>query len=122
MSARLRKSRVVKERDPRSVRLLGIAFGACSAGAALLLFPLWTRVEITAMRYRLTELRAERDALVEQHKALRLERSALRTLPRVERLARERLGLQPARPDQVFTLGESGSLASAPPSGRRNRI
>jgi cell division protein FtsL len=122
MSARLRKSRVVKERDPRSVHLMAVTFGACSAGAALLLFPLWTRVEATAMRYRLMEMRAERDALVEQQKALRLERSALRSLPRVEKLARERLGLQPARPDQVFTLGDSGRLASAPPSRRRNQI
>jgi cell division protein FtsL len=122
MSARLRKSRVIKERDPRSVRLLTITFGACSAGAALLLFPLWTRVEVTAMRYRLMELRAERDALLEQQKSLRLERSALRSLPRVEQLARERLGLQPARPDQVYTLGESGRLAAAPSSRRRGQI
>jgi cell division protein FtsL len=120
VSARLRRSRLVKERDPRSLRLLGVAFAACSAGAALLLFPLWTRVEITSTRYRLMELRAERDALAERQKELRLERSALRSLPRVEKLARERLGLQPAKPEQVFTLGESGRLAAAPASRRRN--
>jgi cell division protein FtsL len=110
MSRVLRRRRLVKERDPRSVRQLGVLFCMCAGAGALFLFSLWQRVELTGLRYRMMELRNERDALLETHENLRLERSELRSLPRVEILARQRLGLEPAEPPRVFTVNESGEL------------
>ena len=113
MSPTLRRRRLVKERDPRSVRQLGVLFCMCAGAGALFLFSLWQRVELTGLLYRMMELRNERDVLLETHENLRLERSELRSLPRVEKLARQRLGLEPAEPPRVFTVDESGGLVAA---------
>lgn len=121
---RLRRRRVVKERDPRSLRQLATLFCMCAGATAVFLFSLWQRVELTGLRYRILELQAERHALAETQKALRLERTALRSLQRVEKLARQRLGLAPADPKQVFTVGDAGELVSAgvfPSSRPRHR-
>ncbi len=110
---RLRRRRLVKERDPRSMRQLAVLFALCAGASGLFLFSLWQRVELTGLRYRLMDLRAERDALAGAQKALRLERAELMSLPRVERLARERLGLVPAAPERTFTVDRNGELVAA---------
>jgi len=113
VSHRLRKRRLVRERDPRSMRQLGVLFALCAAATALFLFSLRQRVELTRLNYRIEELRGKRAALVETQKGLRLERSALRSLPRVERLARQRLGMAPAEPQQMLVASDAGVVAAA---------
>ncbi len=117
MSRRIRKTRIVKERDPRSVHQLGALFLLCAAAAVLFLFSLWQRVELTGLHYQIEKLRSERDALLEIQKQLRVQRSALRSLPRVERIARQGLGLRPPAPGKIFAVDRSGRLiatAAAP--------
>ena len=117
MSRRLRKARVVKERDRGRLRQLLTLFALCAAATGLFLFSLWQRVELTALQYRIMDLRSQRDLLEEDRKNLSLERLQLRSLPRVEKLARERLGLSPAQPQQIYTAGDAEGLAA----GRRRR-
>jgi cell division protein FtsL len=124
VTSRLRRSRLVKEHDRGRLRQLLTLFGLCAGATALFLFSLWQRVELTALQYRIMELRTERDALEEARRGLRLERLQLRSLPRVEKVARERLGLAPALPRQIYTAGVSGDLAIAgaqPAPGRPQR-
>lgn len=113
MSRRIRKSRVVRERDPRSMRHLAFLFMLCAAATSLFLFSLWQRVELTGLHYQIEQLRADRDQLLETQKQLRVKHSELRALPRVERIARKRLGLTSARALQLYAFDGSGSLIAA---------
>jgi cell division protein FtsB len=113
MSRRIRKTRVVRERDPRSMRRLAFVFLLCAAAASLFLFSLWQRVELTGLHYQIEKLRAERDELLETQKQLRVKRSELRALPRVENIARRKLGLVSAKAPQLYAFDDSGRLVAA---------
>lgn len=113
MSRRVRKTRVVRERDPRSMRHLAFLFVLCAAAASLFLFSLWQRVELAGLHYRIEKLRAERDELLEAQKQLRVKRSELSALPRVEKIARGKLGLVSARSRQLYAFDDSGRLVAA---------
>lgn len=113
MSRRVRKARMVRERDPRSVRHLGFLFLLCAAAASLFLFSLWQRVELTGLHHQIEKLRADRDELLETQKQLRVKRSELRALPRVERIARRKLGLRSPSAPQLYAFDHTGRLVAA---------
>jgi len=113
MSRRVRKARVVRERDPRGMRHLGFLFLLCAAAASLFLFSLWQRVELTGLHYQIEKLRTERDELLEKQTQLRVKRSELQALPRVERIARGKLGLRSATAPQLYAFDHTGRLVAA---------
>ncbi len=113
MRRRVRRARVVRERDPHSMRHLGFLFLLCSAAASLFLFSLWQRVELTGLHHQIENLRADRNELLETQKQLRVKRSELRALPRVERIARGKLGLQTATAPQLYAFDHTGRLVAA---------
>ncbi len=89
-------SRRIKEMIPALV--------VCGALAATGLFHTWQRVDGIRLSYRLSEVTAEHQALLRSNEHLRLEVATLKAPSRIERLARENLGMLPPRPSQVTVV------------------
>jgi cell division protein FtsL len=85
------------------VRALGPAVVAL---ATIIGLSVWTRTEVTALRYRISQLRDEESAMRRDVERLRIEVAALASPDRIEREAR-RLGLKRPRPGQIVPLRSS---------------
>jgi cell division protein FtsL len=82
-----------------------VALGLLIMGGALLY--VWQHTQVVRLGYAIEGLRERQAALVQEHKALRLEMGQLRSLRRVEEIARKRLGMVTAKPGQIVLLPES---------------
>jgi cell division protein FtsL len=67
----------------------------------------WQHIYVVRQGYGLERLRETHARLVQENKALRLEAGQLRSLRRVEEIARFRLGMITPKPGQVVLLPES---------------
>lgn len=94
-------SRVVRERDRRRLRAMGLALGlsACLMVGALGVVGL--KVQHVLLSYRLDALRAARGELDELNRQLRVELATLRSLARIEDKALAELGMVSPAPQQV---------------------
>jgi cell division protein FtsL len=81
--------------------------GLCLLFLAGALFYVWQHVYVVRQGYELERLRETHAKLVQANKALRLEAGQLRSLRRVEEIARTRLGMVTPKPGQVILLPES---------------
>lgn len=75
-----------------------------AAGVALA----WPRLHDLRLRYDFRALLAQQEELVRQNQRLRLERASLRSLARIEEIARRDLGLTDPRDGQVVWVEASG--------------
>jgi cell division protein FtsL len=64
----------------------------------------WTGVKLVRLSYDYQELRTEHSRLYRENRLVRLERESLRSLPRVEAIARNDLGMKNARPQQTVAV------------------
>ncbi len=87
--------------DAASLAGLGLL---CLAGA---LFYVWQHVHVVRQGYELERLRQTHAKLVQENKALKLEAGQLRSLRRVEEIARRELGMVTPKPGQVVILPET---------------
>ena len=71
------------------------------------LFYVWQHIYVVRQGYELERLRGTHAKLVQENKMLRLEAGQLRSLRRVEEIARVRLGMLTPKPGQVVLLPES---------------
>jgi cell division protein FtsL len=101
---RIVNQNVVRETDGRSIRDYIVATGL----AALFLLGLfvygWQHYQWIQYGYRIQEAQKKKEQLAEIGQQLRLERAALRSLQRIEQLARRDLGMMLPLPGQVVTL------------------
>ncbi|OGB93877.1 MAG: hypothetical protein A3G35_17190 [candidate division NC10 bacterium RIFCSPLOWO2_12_FULL_66_18] len=74
--------------------------------AAALLY-VWQHTSVVRLGYEIEQLRERQAALVQESKGLRLELGQLRSLRRVEDIARKRLGMVAPKPGQVVVIPES---------------
>jgi len=74
-------------------------------GGALL--HVWQHIHVVHQGYAIERLREMHAKLVQENKALRLEAGQLRSLRRVEEIARTRLGMVTPKPGQVVLIPES---------------
>jgi cell division protein FtsL len=81
--------------------------GLCLLFLAGALFYVWQHVYVVRQGYELERLRETHAKLVQENKLLRLEAGQLRSLRRVEEIARVRLGMVTPKPGQVVLLPES---------------
>jgi cell division protein FtsL len=81
--------------------------GLCLVFLAGALFYVWQHVYVVRQGYDLERLRETHAKLVQENKALRLEAGQMRSLRRVEEIARMRLGMVAPKPGQVVLLPES---------------
>ena len=68
------------------------------------LFHVWTRHMATELGYRLSAEQNIKDELQSENKSLHLEISTLKSSKRLEAIARERLGMDTPKPEQVRYL------------------
>ncbi|MCZ6515247.1 MAG: cell division protein FtsL [Acidobacteria bacterium] len=98
-------SALVRIAAPRRRRHYGRLF---LCGFVVFLFALaygWQHFQYIRFQYRIADLKAEETKLIEWNHKLRLEKSSLERLERVEAIATKQLGLQRARPEQVIFIG-----------------
>jgi cell division protein FtsL len=67
----------------------------------------WQHIHVVRLGYEIEGLREEQAALVQENKALKLEMGQLRSLKRVEEIARQRLGMVTPKPGQVVLIPDS---------------
>jgi cell division protein FtsL len=91
--------------EPAQFRRLVLAGMALSA---FLLLLTWSRVRVLANGYQISELRAERDSLLNEHRRLERRFQEMQSLNYTEQVARQRLGMVDVNPNRVVTLKKQG--------------
>ena len=114
-------SRVVKIADPKRAREMSVFLGALCCLFLLVMTYAWQHFSAIEYGYRIESLKAQREALVESNRALRLEESSLRDPGRIDLLAR-RMGLQSPDAGQVLMLDTGTSDPGAPVMASISRI
>jgi cell division protein FtsL len=103
-------SGVVREVDPRSRREIVLIIVLVAVLAAGLGLYAWPALEIRRAGQEGALLDRQKESLIEENRKLRLERSSLENLPRVEAIARKN-GLTEPRPEQTFVIEVERPLA-----------
>jgi cell division protein FtsL len=70
--------------------------------AGSLIFHLWVRGQITYTGYRIQELSRLEESLMRTNEKLIVREGALQSPERIDRIARDQLGMAPMRPEQVL--------------------
>ncbi|MBI3781507.1 MAG: cell division protein FtsL [candidate division NC10 bacterium] len=68
------------------------------------LFYVWQQIQVVRLGYQIEHIQGERIALIRQEKELRFEVSRLKSLRRVEEIARHQLGFTSPKPGQVIVV------------------
>lgn len=68
------------------------------------LFFVWSRVQVTSFEYDLSQMESTLREMQQETASLRLEAASLRSPERIERVARNELGLRLPSPEQVITV------------------
>lgn len=106
-STQLKKQQPVRERDPVHFRSLMLILLTSSLIVLGILSHIWRGVEILAMGYRMRAIYAQQTMLKEQRQKLILEKAALRSLDRIEKIASSQLNLVKPNPDQIIILSKT---------------
>ena len=112
-------SRIVKVDDPRRTKEMRAFSIALSIFCLLVLCYAWQHFRSIEYGYKISELKSQRDSLVEMNRELHLEDASLRNPERIDTMARK-LGLQSPQAGQVMRLdgsaeGSAPVMASASP-------
>jgi cell division protein FtsL len=81
-----------------------VALGVLILAAAL--GYVWQHIHVVRLGYEIERLRERQAVLVQENKTLKLEMGQLRSLKRVEEIARRRLGMVAPKPGQVVLVPE----------------
>ena len=106
-------SRLVKIEDPkrgREMRQFGVALGCLFL---LAMTYTWQHFKAVEYGYKVESLKLQRDGLLEENRALRLEEASLRSPDRIDRLARN-FGMQPPQAGQVVRMDSVSADSGAP--------
>ncbi len=68
------------------------------------LFFVWSRIQVFEFEYAISSLETELRESEQENRQLRLEAASLRNPSRIERLARNELGLRLPTPSQIITV------------------
>jgi cell division protein FtsL len=97
-------SQVVRERDPRAGRELWLLLAVVAALVAGLVLYAWPSLELRQAAQARARMEKEKEGLIEENRKLRLERSTLENLRRVEAIATRELGLVTPPPERVVVV------------------
>lgn len=70
----------------------------------ILLFHVHQQYQVVHLGYSIAQVTREHHVLHEEHKKLRIEAAVQGRAARMNQLAKERFGLEPTRPEQVFIV------------------
>ena len=106
-------SRLVKVEDPkrsREMRQFGVALGCLFL---LVMTYTWQHFKAVEYGYKVESMKAQRDGLLEESRALHLEDASLRAPDRIDKLARD-FGMQPPQAGQIIRMDSAIGEASTP--------
>jgi cell division protein FtsL len=103
--------------DRRGLARFVAGTAACTLLAAAALFHAWVRTQVTEEGYRLSRVSAENQQLLREREHLTLQAALLKSPGRIEQLAREKLGMGPARAEQIVVLAEKRLSAASRAGG-----
>jgi cell division protein FtsL len=106
-------SRLVKVEDPkrgREMRQFGVALGCLFL---LVMTYTWQHFKAVEYGYKVESMKAQRDGLLEENRALRLEQASLRAPDRIDKLARD-FGMQPPQAGQIVRMDSAAADTSTP--------
>ena len=89
----VRNNQIVREIDERRMRDLWQSLGIGMVLVLVLLFSAWQHFELLRHGYRLEQMQRERAAEAEINRHLRLEMESLRAPQRIEKIAKDELGM-----------------------------
>ncbi len=110
-------SRLVKVTDPARKREMMMFVGALALLFAMVMVYAWQHFSAIEYGYRLEQMKAQRDALVETNRTLRLEEASLRDPARIAVLAQD-MGLQSPQAGQTMRLEPGDNDAGGPVMAR----
>jgi len=111
---RIDNTRLCRQRDPGFLRETSALIAGTLVCLTVVLFCAWMQFEAVHAGYRLEELRAQHDKVLEWNRNLRLEQAALLDPMRIDQLARNRLGLAEPPAHQLTPLGSVPQGGTAP--------
>jgi cell division protein FtsL len=118
---RIANHNVIREADTKSHRDYVIV----TALASIFLFGLfaygWQHYRWIQYGYRIQAAQKQREQLVEIGQQLRLERASLRSVQRIDAIARRELGMVVPSPGQLVTLRSAAPLTSPSPTHQPSR-
>ena len=111
---RIDNSHLVRPRDPGYVRDSAALLGGALVCLAVILLCAWQHFRFIHTGYRLEELQAQHERMLDWNRTLRLEQAALLDPMRIDVLARQQLGLEAPTAGQVIPLGTRDGAAQIP--------
>ncbi len=111
---RIDNSRLVRQRDSGYARECGALLAGALVCLAVVLLCAWQYFEYVQTGYRLEELRARHEQVLEWNRSLRLEHATLTDPMRIDALARNRLGLEIPQAGQMILLGTGAPRTPVP--------
>ena len=118
---RIDNSRVLRVVDPKRRRELAYFAFTLALLLAISMVYVWQHFSAIEYGYKIEQLKAEREGIMESNRALKLEESSLRDLSRIDPLARQ-MGLQPPTVGQVEIMETAGPDPSTPVMARAGGI
>ena len=112
---------MLERSKPHGPSLLGIllfllpATGLCLLFVAVGVIHVTSRVMVVEAGYRMSQLEQENRALAHTHDKLKLELAFLKSPVRLERLAKEQLGMVPPPAERVIHVEKEASRRAAAP-------
>lgn len=85
---------------------IGLVIGCVTAVSGLLGFHVWNQYRITQIGYEISQVTSDHRALMEENKKLAIEVAVQGRAERMTSLARERYGLEPLKPAQVWDVSK----------------
>jgi cell division protein FtsL len=104
---RIDNSRVLHVVDPKRRRELAYFAFTLALLLVISMVYVWQHFSAIEYGYKIEQLKAERDSVVESNRALKLEESSLRDLSRIDTLARQ-MGMQPPTTGQIEIMDTAG--------------
>jgi len=104
-----RSSRLLKGQRTRkrNTKRQGSLFPLCVVIFSLicsLIFLVWSRSQITSLGYQISQANYEQTQLLKLNQKLKIEGASLRSLARIEDIAKEQLGLVNPEPQQMVFI------------------
>ena len=97
-------SAVRRNIDRRGLAQFAAGTFACVLLASAALFHAWVRTQVTEEGYLLSQLHQRNQELLDERAHLRREAAGLTRPARIEQLAREQLGMSPAKAERIVVL------------------
>ena len=103
-SLRVLKHQKVKSTSKRSYKTALSLFVVVTIFISILIFFVWSRLQITHLGYQLSQANSTQQKLLKLNKQMKLEVASLKSLARIENIAKNQLGLINPEPHQVVFI------------------